>query len=217
MVRDVVRLDGGLPGRLARHVVSVMIEERGRKILMSLADRSEEIATWLENQGCVWGHAALTSHDRDNVMYAVRSNETGKLALLFNARNSSGPHTAFLATMDPEAGTASIVAAKGGKHIFKTVESFLKGETPDAPTTTIDLTSGTHDLGPEVVGTGILDLALCHVRFIKDDLAEVASGEIEMEDRFERVDDFEFFIEANSDFYLDGEEEEIVHTSQAMQ
>jgi hypothetical protein len=213
MVREVVRIDGGLPGRLARHVVSVMIDERGRTILESLAGRAAEIATWLEDQGCVWGGAAMTSRDRDNVMYAVRSEETGKLALLYNARNDGGPYTAFLAWQDLEAGTATIAAARGGQHIFRTVEAFLRGDSVDAPTATIDLATGRHDLGPEMVGTSVIDLAMCHVRFTEDDLAEVASGEIEMDDRFERVEDFEFFIEANSGFYLD--EDDVAPYSQA--
>lgn len=202
-------LDGGLPGDLVRIVFNTILTERGSDMLLSLAERSETIAQWLEDQGCVWGGAAQTYHGRDNVMYAVRSEETGKLALLFNARNNSGPHTVFLAWKNPESGTASLVAATGGKHVFRTVEAFLEGTVPDdAPMATVDLATGSHDIGPEIVGTSILDLALCYVRYTEEYLAEIASGEAEMEDRFERVDDFEFFIKANSDFYLDEEDDD---------
>lgn len=208
MVADVVRLDGGLAGHLTRHVVAVMLEERGRAILESLASRAEKLAIWLENEGCVWGGTAMTANGRDNVLYAVRSEATGELGLLLNARNNRGPHTAFLAWTNSETGTASVAAAIGGKHIFQTVDAFIAGERPDAPTATIDLTTGEHDLGPEVVGTSILDLALCHVRFVEEDLEEIAAGVFEMDDRFERVEDFAFFVEANEDFYWDQETED---------
>jgi hypothetical protein len=204
MVLDVVRLDGGLPGRLARHVVSTMIRERGSDILVSLADRSEEIARWLECQGCVWGGAAMTTSDRDNVLYAVRAGD-GRLGLFLNARNTSGPHTAFLAWKDPVNGTASIAAARGGRHIFSTVEAFIAGEEISAPMATIDLATGEHDIGPEIVATAILDLALHHVRFIEEDRKAVADGE--EDDRFERVEDFQFFIDANADFLWDEDQE----------
>jgi hypothetical protein len=196
-IADVVRLDGGLPGRLCRHVYSAMLEARGAAILRSLSVRAEAVATWLEGQDCIWGGAAMTTHDGDNVMYAVRSAATGNLALLYNARNTSGPHTAFLAWKDASAGTATIVAARAGRHLFDVVASFLRGESPEAPSATIDLSSGKHDLGRETVETSILDLALCHVRFVESDLAELECGRMEMDESFERYEDFGFFVRAN--------------------
>lgn len=208
-VSNISKLDGGLPGERVRLVVNTMLKDRGTVILSSLAERSEQLAQWLEDQGCVWGGAAQTTQGRDNVMYAVRSEETGKLALLFNARNNCGPHNIFLAWKNPEDGTASLVAAKGGKHVFRTVESFLKGEVPEeAPMATINLATGEHDIGPEIVGTAAIDLALLYVRFTEEYLAEIADGEATMDDYFERVDDFKFYIEANEDFYLDAEDED---------
>ncbi|MNU37233.1 hypothetical protein D3C71_258840 [compost metagenome] len=209
-VADIVVKDGGLPGAAARESVLTMLRERGTPMLASIAERSEQIALWLEGQGCVWGGAAQTTHGGDNVMYAVRS-ETGRLGLLFNARNNSGPYTVFLSSKNLENGTASLVAATGGRHVFRAVEAFLGDQTPDAPTATINLSTGEHDIGPAFVGTDILDLALCHLRFVEEDLVEIASGEVS--ERFEREDDFQFFIDANSAFYLDREGEEDVHVA----
>ena len=206
MVSEAVRLDGGLPGRLARHVVSVMLEGRGTTILRSLARRSARLAEYLVGEGCIWRGAALTTMDRDNVFYAVPSHDGSRTALFVNARNSSGPYTAFLAWTDPSNGTAFIAAAKGGRDLFRVVDAFVAGDVPDAPTAAIKLKSGKHDLGQEVVGTSIIDLALHHVRFLEEDLKEVADGERAYEDTFEKVEDFDFFIEANEDFYLDDEE-----------
>lgn len=209
-IADIVANDGGLPGAAARESVLTMLRERGTPMLALVAERSEQIALWLEGQGCVWGGAAQTSHGGDNVMYAVRS-EAGKLGLVFNARNNSGPYTVFLASKNPEDGTASLVAAKGGRHVFRTVEAFLADEPPAAPAVTIDLATGEHDIGPAFVGTDILDLALCHLRFVEEDLVEIAAGEVS--ERFEREDDFQFFIDANSGFYLDAEEEQEAHVA----
>jgi hypothetical protein len=206
-IAEIVAQDGGLPGAHAREAVSTMVRECGTPMLASIAERSEQIALWLESQDCVWGGAAQTSQGGDNVMYAVRS-ESGKLGLLFNARNTSGPYTVFLSSKNPEDGTASLVAATGGNHVFQTVETFLKDEAPDAPTATIDLSTGEHDIGPAFVETDILDLALCHVRFTEEDLVEIAAGK--SSGRFEREDDFQFFIDANSDFYLDEKDDENV-------
>ncbi|NTF18166.1 hypothetical protein G6L37_07085 [Agrobacterium rubi] len=201
-VLDSIRLDGGLPGRLCRHVFSVMLQERGCNILWSLTERATELAERLEAEEHVWGGAALTTRGRDNVHYAVQGAD-GKLGLFVNARNSSGPYTAFLIWKDAVSGTASIAAAKGGKDVFRVVGAFVSGEVVDAPTATINIKSGEHDIGSEIVGTAILDLALQHVRFLEEDLKELDNGEFSFEDRFERVDDFDFFIEANEDFYLD--------------
>lgn len=209
-IADIVARDGGLPGDAARESVLNMLRERGTPMLVSIAERSEKIALWLEGQGCVWGGSAQTTHGGDNVMYAVRS-EAGKLGLLFNARNNSGPYTVFLSSNDLENGTASLVAATGGRHVFRTVEAFLNDETPDAPTATINLSTGEHDVGPVFVGTDILDLALCHLRFVEEELLAIASGEVS--ERFEREDDFQFFIDANSAFYLDQKDDEVLHVA----
>jgi hypothetical protein len=209
-IADIVAKDGGLPGAAARESVLTMLRERGTPMLASIAERSEKIALWLESQGCVWDGAAQTTHGGDNVMYAVRS-EAGKLGLLFNARNNSGPYTVFLSSKNPEDGTASLVAATGGRHVFRTVESFLADEAPNAPTARINLSTGEHDIGPAFVETDILDLALCHLRFVEEDLLEIAAGEVS--ERFEREDDFQFFIDANSGFYLDAEEEQEAHVA----
>lgn len=206
MVLDAVRLDGGLPGRLARHVISTMLQGRGEDILRSLAERCSFLARKLADEDFLWRGAALTTQGQDNVFYAVPSQCGEPVGLFMNARNSNGPYTAFLAWKDVASGTASVIAAKGGKDIFRVVEAFAAGEVPKAPMVTIDLKTGSHDLGAEVVGTAILDLALCHVRFLEDDFKDVADGKIAYEDRFERVEDFDFFIEANADFYLDDEE-----------
>ncbi len=210
LIADVVAQDGGLPGAKAREAVSEMLRKSGTPMLASIAERSEKIALWLEGQDCVWGGAAQTTQGGDNVMYAVRS-EAGKLGLLFNARNSGGPYTVFLSSKNLEDGTASLVAATGGKHVFRTVEAFLKDEAPSSPNATIDLSTGEHDIGPAFVEADVLDLALCHVRFTEDALVEIAAGK--SGGRFEREDDFQFFIEANSHFYLDEDDDEGVYAT----
>jgi hypothetical protein len=196
-IADVVRLDGGLAGHLARHVFSTILRERGVAILTSLAHRTAVIAGWLEREGCIWGGAAMTTHSGDNAMYAVRSAVTGNLALLYNANNTCGPHIAFLAWKDVATGTATIAAAKRGRRLLETVASYLRGDMPDAPTATIDLSTGEHDLGRAMLETSILDLALCHVGFVEDDLAVVASDQIDRDEFFVLNEDFGFFIESN--------------------
>lgn len=190
---EISRLDGGLPGPLARHVVETMLRERGSLMLRSIADRADAIASWLEGEGCVWGGAAMAMHDRDNLMYAVRAGD-GNLALLFQARNTAGPYTTFLVWKDDASGTATVAAAMAGQHVWRVVEAFLRGEAPDAPMATVNLATGEHDMGGEIVQTAVLDLALCHIRYVEGDL----NATEDEDDRFERVDDFEFFVDANS-------------------
>lgn len=213
LVLDCINLDGGLPGRLCQHVVSSMIESRGEAIMRVLTERSSEILGKLVEDGCFWGGTALTTRGRDNVFYAVPSKDGERHALFVNARNTSGPYTAFIMSIDDSAATATIYAAKGGKDIFRVVGAFVDGQEIEAPKATINLSTGRHDIGPEVMGTAILDLALCHLRFLSSDFEEVAKGEYSYEDVFEKVDDFKFFIEANEDFYLDEETEAVVESS----
>lgn len=199
-IADAVRLDGGLPGRLCRRVFSEILESRAPVMLRSLAVRADELARWLEAQDCVWGGASMTTRDRDNVHFAVRSPATGSLALLTCARNGGGEFVAYLISTDEDRAVSTIHAARMGRHLFETVRAFVRGDPPDAPLATVDLGTGAHDVGRAIVETGIIDLALCHVRYLKDDVAAAAAagGEDDEDERFERVEDFDFFVEASS-------------------
>lgn len=97
--RELVQLDGGLPGRLARTRDNIAQSWGAQAGLLSVLDRYEALASGLSEAGAVWGQGVIGYNDGDNRCCTV-SMEDGSVALYSEHTGSGSDQRGYVAVFE---------------------------------------------------------------------------------------------------------------------
>lgn len=175
-VRDLVRLDGGLPGRLARKRDSIVQSWGAQAGLLSVLDRYEAFANGLSETGAVWGQGFIGYNDGDNRCCTIPMEE-GTVALYSEHSGSGSAARGYVALFD--------VDGEGAVH---SVSGFLlEGDDDAAVVSAVVDRTAVPDFRFDVAGhhvefvegrKGHLALRLMFIQFAYDEEYALENGEL---------------------------------------